>query len=219
MISCARTQQDPSSSPIVDQGAMGISRRRFLGGGASAVALVAASCRVGGRPAATTSTGGSAGQAPTTVEVLAGFTAEQRAALQTTVVDPFERAHADLLLTFDEAPAADLDRKLLALVAAGTPPDVAATAPPYLYLAKLTQDVADRVRRDRYDTGVFAKEGFESAAAWQGRIVGLPYYVGGNSSVLAYNQDLFRASGAPEPPTRSGAPEWNADSWLQVLQP
>jgi ABC-type glycerol-3-phosphate transport system substrate-binding protein len=186
--------------------------RRLLAGAVAVAGSAAAACRTAAAPATT------AGQGPVTVELLAGLTAEQRAAIQSVVIDPFEQAHPGLRLSIVEAPPAQVDQKLLALTAAGTPPDVAFNAPPYLYLGKLTQDLTPRVRRDRYDTAAFAKDGFESAATWKGRMVGLPYYVGGHSSVLPYNADLFRAAGVPEPPARWGAPEWNAESWLRVLQ-
>ena len=155
---------------------------------------------------------------PVTIELLAGLTPSQHATHQALVVDPFQQVHPNVRLLTVDAPAAQVDQKLLALVAGGTPPDVMFNAPPYLHLGGLTQDLTIHVRRDRYPTSSFVKEGFESAAMWRGRIVNLPYYFGGHSSVLPYNRELFQRAGVPEPPVRWGTRDWNADSWLHALK-
>jgi len=197
----------------------GITRRALLAGASGFTASVSTACRTTGADSAQSSKSSARGTSgAVSVELLAGFTAPQLATLQELLVEPFQRAHPDLrLLTIDHPPA-QTDQKLLTLVSAGTPPDVVYAAPPSLYRAKLTQDVTERVKRDRYDVNGFAKEGFEPAAMWKGRIVGLPYYIGGHSSVLVYNKELFRTAGLREPPLRWGAPGWDAQTWLDALR-
>lgn len=192
-----------------------LTRRRLIGMAAAAGALPAC---VAAAQRSSEHVGAPVERTPVSVELLAGLTPQQQATLQPLVVDAFAHAHPDLRLVVIEHPPAQTDQKLLNLVAAGTPPDVVYSAPPSLYRGKLTQDVTERVRRDQLDLRVYVKEGFESAASWRDRIVGLPYYVGGNGSVLPYNRELFRSAGVPEPPAKWGAPEWNAATWLQALQ-
>ena len=202
---------------------MNASRRSLRGRRALAASLVSAGALVAGvacrsRPERAPFGSAGAAQDPVTVEVLAGLTPSQHTTHPALVVEPFQQAHPHLRLITLEAPPAQVDQKLLALAAGGTPPDVMFNAPPYLHRAGLTQDLTERVRRERYATSAFAKEGFESAATWHGRIVNLPYYVGGHSSVLPYNRELFQRAGIPEPPARWGTREWNADSWLHALK-
>jgi len=96
--------------------------------------------------------------------------------------------------------------------------DVVYSAQPAIYLAKITRELTDYVKRDKFTTASFSKDGFDSACTWKGKVTGLPYYFGGNVSVLAYNKDLYREAGTPEPPVKWGATEWNADAWLRTLQ-
>ncbi len=192
-----------------------LTRRRLVSTAAAAGALPA--CVADARRSAERASEPD-GRAPVSVELLAGLTPQQQATLQPLVVDAFGQAHPDLRLVVIEHPPAQTDQKLLSLMAGGTPPDVVYSAPPSLFRGKVTQDVTERVRRDRLDVRAYAKEGFDSAATWRDRIVGWPYYVGGNSSVLPYNRDLFRNAGVPEPPVKWGAAEWNATTWLQALQ-
>ncbi|HEU5318263.1 MAG TPA: extracellular solute-binding protein, partial [Chloroflexota bacterium] len=198
-------------------GSAGWSRRRVLAGpGVTLGAAGLASCGVGGRDVA--HEGGPALGEAVAIELLAGLTAQQQSTFGEHVAGAFERAHPGIRLGTIEAPAAQVDQKLLALVSGGTPPDVMFNAPPSLYLGGLTRDLTERVRRDRVATGGLVKEGFDSAAVWRGKVVNLPYYVGGHSSVLPYNRELFARAGIPEPPGRWGARGWDGDGWLRSLR-
>lgn len=192
-------------------------RRGVLAASPAAIGtIVAVACRPlpGGPPSGF----GQPARESVAIELLAGLTPSQHTTHDALVVGPFQKDHPHIRLVTLNAPAAEVDQQLLALVAGGTPPDVMFNAPPYLYLAGLTQDLTARVRRDRYPTDTLVKDGFESASTWRQRIVNLPYYVGGHSSVLPYNRELFQRVGVPEPPTRWGSREWNADSWLLTLK-
>jgi multiple sugar transport system substrate-binding protein len=196
--------------------AAGLTRRQWLG---LAPAAALAACRPAAGPAgdAGASPAGVDGRPPVPIELLAGLTAQQRATFPTLVVAAFESAHPSRRLRLVEQ-GTSYDEQLLALQAAGNPPDVIYAAPPSAFLAGLTRPLDDYVKRDGLDLTAFSPEGFESACTWRGRISGLPYYFGGNISVLAYNRDLFREAGAPEPPAGWGAAEWHGAAFQRTLQ-
>ena len=153
---------------------------------------------------------------PVTIEYLTSLNARQIDNQKAMLVEPFEKANPRIKLNisvWDRFPD-----KLVTLVAGGTPPDVTWFAYPESYLAGLIEDLTSYVRRDRYNTGVFPKEGFEAYCTWRGKVIGLPNQSGGNWPVLLYNKDLFRNAGIAEPAAAWGDARWNAPAFLQTLQ-
>jgi multiple sugar transport system substrate-binding protein len=96
--------------------------------------------------------------------------------------------------------------KLLALVAAGDPPDVSGPWEGAWSMIDVAQAVEDLVKRDKYDLTRFQQTTFNSAKH-DGKVYTLPYAYGGNGLVMAYNRKLFQESGVPEP-----AADWRS-SW------
>lgn len=214
-----RHSHEPQSGNECDA-VSGVSRRRLLIGGSAAVAgAVLAACGGSrGRPATQSPQqplGSPAARAPVTIEYFAGLNERQLGNYQTLLVDAFERARPPLKLAVIAQGGTE---KLLALMSAGTPPDVSSSAKPKEYLTKQVHDITRYVQRDKYDTLVFPKETFESTCTWRGRIINLPNEYGGTWPVMPYNRDLFRRAGVPEPPAKWGDPAWNADSYLQAMQ-
>ena len=152
---------------------------------------------------------------PVTIEYFAGLNERQLGNYQSLLVDAFEKTQPSIKLTVN--PSGGID-KLLTLLAAGTPPDVSSNGRPREYLTKQIQDITALVRRDKYNTAAFPKESFDSTSTWRDKIISLPNEYGGTWPVMAYNRDLFRQAGVPEPPAKWGDPAWNADTFLQALQ-
>jgi ABC-type glycerol-3-phosphate transport system substrate-binding protein len=103
--------------------------------------------------------------------------------------------------------------KLLALVAAGDPPDVSGPWEGAWAMIDVAQSVDDLVKRDKYDLTRFQQTTFNSAR-YEGKVYTLPYAYGGNGLLMAYNRTLFRESGVPEP-----GPDWKtAWTWNEFRE-
>jgi ABC-type glycerol-3-phosphate transport system substrate-binding protein len=140
---------------------------------------------------------------PATIEYFAGLNERQLGNFQTLLVDAFQKTQPSIALSVIATGGTDT---LLALMAAGTPPDVSSSAKPKEYLTKQVQDITQYVQRGKVNAGVFPKDTFEATCTWRGRNINLPNEFGGTWPVMPYNRNLFRQAGVPEPPATWGDP-------------
>ncbi len=193
-----------------------ITRRRLtaLLGASAGAALPACGLQTG----PTADPGQSTDRSPVTIEYYTTLNARQNDNHKALLLEPFTRANPHI--TVNVIPSeGDFQTKLRALAAGGTPPDVTWTAYPEYFLGGLIQDIAQLVKRDKYNLGVWPKGLFEGMCTWRGgKIIGLPNQSGGNWPVMPYNKDLFKQAGAPEPPATWGDTRWNTAAYLDTLQ-
>lgn len=141
----------------------------------------------------------------------------------------FEKKHTSLGLKLDQqnVPSGQpfLD-KLTALVAGGTPPDVAEIMPwdvPQFQTKKTLLNLTPYMKRDKYDLGDFFAAGFDQ---YRWTAAGKP---GGTSGAdlwgvprdfptraLGYNADLFQAAGAKLPVSTWNDATWNPQAFLDA---
>lgn len=133
---------------------------------------------------------------------------------ETAAVRAYERLHPDVHVTVISVPWSAYNAKLLALTAAGTPPDVYATfaAGFGTFLAKgtlrnLTPFVhALDVPLSQWDSSAIA------ALSRSGKLYGLP--LDNMPSLLFYNASLFRKAHIAPPPTSWGDRSWTVSAML-----
>lgn len=177
-----------------------------------------AACGVGSLRSSDPGSGTAASQASGAFEYLTSFSDYQQTTYQPLLVDAFHRAHPRVQVRLLGADGSNV--ALATLLAAGTPPDVIGQVDPDKYLSRQIQDITERVKRDKVDLSVFAREAFEANSTWKGKVFSLPQHFsgGGGWPVIPFNRDLFRQAGVPEPPEKWGDPGWNAQKWLEALQ-
>jgi hypothetical protein len=109
--------------------------------------------------------------------------------------------------------------KLLALMTAGSPPNVwdGPRGADYMVGQNLLGEMDPLVKRDKVDTKRFNQKQFEYGAVHQNKTWMLPYGYGGNALCLALNTEMFKANGVAIPPTDAKA-SWTWDQWLDALQ-
>jgi multiple sugar transport system substrate-binding protein len=103
------------------------------------------------------------------------------------------------------------DEKLVALIAAGTAPDVFESGEiniPTMERKKLAKPLDELMVRDRFDLEDFYPNVID-AQRYNGKLMSLTDRFG--TQVLTYNRALFRQSGVPEPTA-----EWTYDQWLDA---
>jgi multiple sugar transport system substrate-binding protein len=110
--------------------------------------------------------------------------------------------------------------KLVAVVAAGQPPDVLQIHGAAYLATKLgiAQELSDLHRRDRVDAGKFNRVLFQYGSQWEGRTYGLPFANMAEALALIYNRNHLRAAGVPEPPERWNDPAWTWERFVDVLR-
>ena len=190
-----------------------LSRRRVLHSSAATMFGAGSLAACGGQPAETLPP---ASKTPVTVEYLTSLNARQNDNYKRLLVEPFEQTHAPHKLNvavWDKWPD-----KVVALVTAGTPPDVVWFAYPNMYLGGFIQEITAYLKRDKYSTTPWVKGLFDDKCVWRGKILGLPNQSGGNWPVLAYNSELLRQAGVAEPPAKWDDPKWNSTAFLDALQ-
>jgi multiple sugar transport system substrate-binding protein len=108
--------------------------------------------------------------------------------------------------------------RLTALTAGGSPPDIF-EAPRHAEtmvekgFTDFTMDAL--VKRDKYKTDSYNPKEFQSRAMYQGKIVQMPWKLGGNSLVMFLNTDLFQKAGVPLPSTDLNR-AWTWEDWTQA---
>ncbi|CAA9234347.1 MAG: hypothetical protein AVDCRST_MAG50-1346 [uncultured Acidimicrobiales bacterium] len=203
-----------------------LSRRQFvvralaLGLSATAAGTLLAAC--GGGESSSGTGGSSGGKALNgTVQILVGYfgTGNQpaQAQVQEALATAYTQLHAGVKIEFLRVPSSsDAQTKLVALSAAGAPPDL--VMPTGIYGTSLFLDeeiwlnLEDLLKRDGLTLDAYSP--VTAVATHQPNyygtsatgVVGLP--VGLNTHAIAYNPALFSAAGLPMPPT-----SWTDASW------
>ena len=103
--------------------------------------------------------------------------------------------------------------KLVAQIAGGDPPDIndlPRTATWQVEKGFLDEQMDAFVRRDKYNTRQFNQKEFKHRAVHEGKVLQIPFKVGGNTLVLIYNRDMLSRDGVPFPATDAGRSwDWN----------
>jgi ABC-type glycerol-3-phosphate transport system substrate-binding protein len=163
----------------------------------------------------------SAGLPPATIEWYKYLNAAQAQQAPEFLAE-FQTAHptTTVKLTIRPGGASQYMEKLVAMVAAGQPPDalqIHGTA----YLAAtlgLAQDISDLYRRDKLDAGKFNQLLFQYGSQWQGKTYGLPFANQAEAVALIYNRNHLRAAGVPEPPERWNDPSWTWERFVAAAR-
>jgi multiple sugar transport system substrate-binding protein len=165
------------------------------------VGVLLASCAPAAGPNGSTSQASPAVKKPATVRYLTRPANVVPEAF-TPWIAPFKEAFPSITVDVSmSAPSSTQQSdkaKLLALVAAGDPPDVSGPWEGAWAMIDVAQSIDDLVKRDRYDLTRFQQTTF-GTAKYEGKLYTLPYAYGGNALVMVYNRALFRESGVPEP--------------------
>jgi multiple sugar transport system substrate-binding protein len=123
-------------------------------------------------------------------------------------------------LTLRPGGAVEYMEKLVAMVAAGQPPDVLQIHGAAYMAAALgiAQEISDLYRRDKVDAGKFNKVLFQYGSQWEGKTYGLPFANMAEALALIYNRDQLRAAGVPEPPERWNDPSWTWERFVETAR-
>jgi multiple sugar transport system substrate-binding protein len=123
-------------------------------------------------------------------------------------------------LTVRPGGAVDYMEKLVAMVAAGQPPDVLQIHGAAYLAATLgiAQEISDLYRRDKVDAGKFNKVLFQYGSQWEGKTYGLPFANMAEALALIYNRNHLRAAGVPEPPDRWNDPTWTWERFVEAAR-
>jgi multiple sugar transport system substrate-binding protein len=205
-----------------------LSRRAFLRGAAALGASALLAACGGAPPAAQQPTGAPAGNdaaAPTSAPAAeapaqpAGVGGEitwymnidaaRNKWAEEVVIPDFAKEQPNIKVNLMTVPWEEHDSKLLALAAAGTPPDVFAqwgqSGGGTYFHKNLLYPIEDLIQSRGWDlSGI--PENLQRAYAFEGRIYGVPMYSLG--SFLFYNKKLFDQASVPHPPTN-----WDDTSW------
>jgi sn-glycerol 3-phosphate transport system substrate-binding protein len=204
------------------------SRRKFLAGGAAALAgsiLVACGQSPAASPtAAPTSAAPTAAPAPTTAAATATsapaaqgaasggavklafwhFNDATGAKLMQPILDDFTKANPSISVEQLPIPVGEIVQKVQAATAGKTGPDVIYSDTPQVptyWKAGVLVALDDRIKADNIDMKDFAAGNLEYASQ-AGKWWGIPFEA--NGQFLAWNKDLFKASGLdPETPPKT----------------
>jgi multiple sugar transport system substrate-binding protein len=125
------------------------------------------------------------------------------------VIPAFAKVQPDVKVTVQTVPWEEYDSKLLALAAAGTPPDVFSqwgqSGGGTYFHKNLLYPIEDLMQSRGWDlSGI--PENLRTAYAFEGKTYGIPMYSLG--SFIFYNKKLFDDAKVAYPPT-----DWNDTSW------
>ena len=189
-------------------------------GAAGTPALLAAACAPGqagdsGAPKLST--------APVTITAqITDMNPAMVGAWPTEMAGPYKQRRSNVtieLMLMPSTATLETFEKLTANMAAGTPPDVfeGPRFAEWTVAKGFTDTTIDGlVKRDRFDTKVFAQGEFVGAHTTGGKIAQIPYKHGGNMLSMLINVGLFEEAGVPLPPADVSR-AWNADQFLQAL--
>ena len=117
-------------------------------------------------------------------------------------------------VTLDQVPRPpDFAEKLIAAIAAGTPPDVVAVFGSWYRRLQEDKQVVPLdgfIKTSRLDVQDFL-QGVYKWMKWQGQQVGIPQYV--NTNTVYYNRERFKQAGVPFP-----TDDWTADQFLETAR-
>jgi multiple sugar transport system substrate-binding protein len=160
---------------------------------------------------------------PVTVTAFIGLPATQTAAFTSQITDAYKKVHPNVTLNGLPQPGGGTQavvEKLTSLVAGGTPPDIF-DSPRYpdVMVEKgfIDTSMDEFVKRDHYQTDAYNPKEFAAKCIYQGKVVQMPFKLGGNSLVILCNGDLFREAGVPLPSTDLNK-VWSWDDWVQAAE-
>jgi ABC-type glycerol-3-phosphate transport system substrate-binding protein len=185
-------------------GRAGRTRRRLARAAAGGAGALAAACGAAGGADPAGGPGATAGR-PATIKWHT-----RKTTVQPEAYDPWlarwSEAHPQLTVDTALIGGSGPDKEqVLALAAAGTPPDVISPYNGAYQVIDLIQPVDDLVRRDRFDVRRFPAKTFDVSARYDGKVYTLPYAYGGDALVMVYNRKLLLEAGVREP-----AADWKA---------
>jgi multiple sugar transport system substrate-binding protein len=201
---------------VTDGGRVGRSqaggtRRRFLGRGATLGAL-----GVGGAACAATGPGpASGGPRGLKTGVTLGWHSNSAGRIyevRSETARAFEARHPGITVEVVNSNAT----KVLALFAAGTPPDVFSSEPGLMlgYVSRRQIAPLDPLlKRDRYDLADYFPKVLDQFR-WAGKLWALPWM---GLRALFYNVDAFAQAGVPRPPGDWKAPGWTFGAFEAAL--
>jgi len=134
------------------------------------------------------------------------------------IIDQFNRSRGDIHVTLERIPGnwGDFNQKLLALIAAGTPPDIARLAGPgqkRFVEANVLYDLTGLIRRD-INMAEYYEDVYESIKI-DGKIYGIP--TGVYTLNVYYNKKMFDEAGIPYPSLDYSKP-WTLDEFYATAR-
>jgi multiple sugar transport system substrate-binding protein len=125
------------------------------------------------------------------------------------IIPGFAKEHPEITVNLMTVPWEEFDSKLLALAAAGTPPDVFAqwgqSGGGTYFHKNLLYPMEDLIQSRGWNlSGI--PDNLKNAYRFEGKIYGVPMYSLG--SFIYFNKKLFDEAGVPHPPT-----DWSDESW------
>lgn len=200
---------------------MKLSRRDFLKSATIGAAGVALAACASPTPAPTTAP--KAGE-PTKQPAPAGpvtITYLVRTDIQPTLikwgeqtVDEFQKKNSNIKVEMVGVPWGDYNAKLLAMYAAGTPPEVSANYAAgfgTFLVNKAITNLDDYIKADKVDLNVLEKSAVDSVTR-DGKLWALP--LANQPMVFFYNKDLFDQAGAKIPTADWTDKSWNHDAFV-----
>lgn len=134
------------------------------------------------------------------------------------LVREFNKIEPDIEIKYIYTPTA-FDEKLKAMMAAGTPPDIARINDDYL-VGYALHDYLEPLDKYIEKYGPSKKEDYIDFF-WEWPIVNGHHYIwinGATSRLFYVNEDLFKAVGLALPPRKWESPQWTWDHMLQTAQ-
>lgn len=129
---------------------------------------------------------------------------------QDIVIPDFEQKHPNIRINLIVAEPDEFDSKMMAMITAGTPPDIWSHWGPSNFQDYVRQglvaNLTPYVEKDNFDLSDFDPTVLDSFQI-DGRLLGLPFWTTG--SFVFYNKDLFDRAGVEYPTTN-----WDDRSWI-----
>lgn len=134
----------------------------------------------------------------------------------------FQQLHPDISVEATIGPGGIIDaiEKYVALTAGGTAPDLFLVTRAAADLARqgLFTDISPLLAQDKFDTSKYPQAPYNYESTLGGKVYGLPLSMQAEAMALAYNRDLFRKVGVPEPPTKWGDPSWTWETFVDAAR-
>jgi len=147
---------------------------------------------------------GAFGKAQVVLEWLTYFQAADLDRLQNSFLPMYEQAHpgVSIEVLLDTGAIVEAEQKFKTLTAAGTPPDLFASARSAAGYARqeLVADLSSAAAKDKFDTAKYNQSLFDYQALYQGKLMALPVAANSPGPAMVYNRDHFQKAGLPIPP-------------------
>jgi multiple sugar transport system substrate-binding protein len=191
---------------LIPSPSQGATRRTALTSAAGVSGALLAACAGG---AGSGSDAPQPSKGPVTLTAYIGINELQVNRFPTDIGQPYKQLHSNVtleglpqVLSGQLGTTQAVFERLTAMVAGGSPPDIF-EAPRHAEtmvekgFTDFTMDAL--VKRDKYKTDQYNPKEFQARAAYQGKVVQMPWKLGGNSLVMFLNTDLFQKAGVPLP--------------------